>query len=198
MATDGDAVEDGLTPFERMRRKNLATNNALLRSIAATSKNVIPAKKPPKPAPKKSSRTKREPVKREAAVPTRQSSRLAGLGADTDDTKRKAEDSLEIGTNDRAVPQQKKLRLTGDLSLGDIAVEGRRWEGSSLKDLGLGLSVRGAQPGVRTFVADDDSAATSKDVKDLRERLGSLNLYDKWAVNGKSFIYSLTVCLLTP
>lgn len=75
--------------------------------------------------------------------------------------------------------RQKKARVAGELKLGDITVEGQRWDG------GLGGIFRGAQPGLRTFTEEDVKETTDKDLKELRIRMSGLKLYEKWAVNGK-------------
>jgi len=176
--------EPVMSAFERKRLENIANNNAILGSISATADKIIPKPAPPKPKPKRVSapRVKREPVHASPRVSTRQSSRLAGLDADSPAAKRKAEVEAEA---ELEKAKAKKLRVNADLSLGEIKVEGRKWEGSidgmaSLKGL------RGAQPGVRTFTEDDVDKTADKGLKDLRLRMSGLKLYEKWAVNGKS------------
>jgi hypothetical protein len=79
------------------------------------------------------------------------------------------------------------MRVSGDLNLGDIQVEGRKWE-NGLDGLAAlkGLGVRGAQPGLRTFTDEDVKETTDKGLKDLRLRMGGLKLYEKWSVQGMS------------
>lgn len=171
-----------MSAFERKRLENIANNNAILSGISTTAAKIIPKPAPPKPKRTSSSRVKREPVKREPLRPTRQSSRLAGLGADSEVLKRKLEVEAEV---EAEKAKAKKMRVSGDLNLGDIQVEGRKWEGgldglASLK----GLAVRGAQPGVRTFTDEDVKETTDKGLKDLRLRMSSLKLYEKWPVAG--------------
>lgn len=177
--------EPVISAFERKRLENIANNNAILSGISSTADKIIPTKPPPSkprsraaPAP----RVKREPVKQESVQPTRRSGRLAGIGADDETLKRKLEVEAEA-ENEKA--KAKKMRVSGDLKLGDIGVEGRKWE-NGVDGLSLlkGLSVRGAQPGVRTFTDDDVEATTDKGLKDLRLRMGALKLYEKWSVNG--------------
>ncbi|OIW26230.1 WD40 repeat-like protein [Coniochaeta ligniaria NRRL 30616] len=167
--------EETISAFERRRLENIAANNAILRDISTTAAKVIPLPKP-EPAKKRTAapRVKREPVKREPVRPTRQSSRLAGLDADAETLKRKAEVEAEAHV-DKA--RQKKARVAGELKLGDITVEGQRWDG------GLGGIFRGAQPGLRTFTEEDVKETTDKDLKELRIRMSGLKLYEKWAVN---------------
>ncbi|GAB1317097.1 DNA damage-binding protein CMR1 [Madurella fahalii] len=172
--------EPVMSAFERKRLENIANNNAILSGISTTADKIIPKPVPPKPKRTSTPRVKREPVKRESLRPTRQSSRLAGLDADSALLKRKAEIEAESEA-DKA--KAKKMRVNGDLNLGDIQVEGRKWEGgvdglASLK----GLAVRGAQPGVRTFTEDDVNGTTDKGLKELRLRMSGLKLYEKWPV----------------
>ncbi|EFY86989.1 hypothetical protein J3458_021510 [Metarhizium acridum] len=166
-----------MSAFERKRLENIAANRAILTDISVTAKKIIPDK--PKPAkaaaPKRKSRG--EQIKREPSRPTRMSSRLAGLEADNETLKRKLEVEAE---NQAEVAKAKKLRVVGDLNLGDIAVEGKKWSAGldSLKGI-----VRGAQPGVRTFTEDDIQETTDKSLKGLRLRMGGLKLYEHWLPN---------------
>ncbi|TWU72638.1 hypothetical protein ED733_000776 [Metarhizium rileyi] len=166
-----------MSAFERKRLENIAANRAILTDISVTAKKIIPDK--PKAAknaaPKRKSRG--EQVKREPARPTRMSSRLAGIEADNETLKRKLEVEAE---NQAEIAKAKKLRVEGDLNLGDVAVEGKKWSAGldSLKGL-----VRGAQPGVRTFTEDDVKETTDKNLKDLRRRMGDLKLYERWLPN---------------
>ncbi|KAK4457596.1 DNA damage-binding protein CMR1 [Cladorrhinum samala] len=176
--------EPVISAFERKRLENIANNNAILSGISSTADKIIPKNPSPrKPRSKAASapRVKREPVKQESVRPTRRSGRLAGIGADDETLKRKLEVEAEA-ENEKA--KAKKMRVSGDLKLGDIGVEGRKWE-NGVDGLSLlkGLSVRGAQPGVRTFTDDDVEATTDKGLKDLRLRMGALKLYEKWSVN---------------
>ncbi|KAK4160514.1 DNA damage-binding protein CMR1 [Cladorrhinum sp. PSN259] len=173
-----------ISAFERKRLENIANNNAILSGISNTADKIIPRKA--SPAKQKSRaparpRVKREPIQREAPQATRRSGRLAGIDASDATLKRKLEVEAEA-ENEKA--KAKKMRVSGDLNLGDITVEGRKWE-SGVDGLSLlkGLSVRGAQPGVRTFTDEDVEATTDKGLKDLRLRMGGLKLYEKWPVN---------------
>jgi len=183
--------ETPMSEFERKRLENIANNNAILSGISTTADKIIP-KPAPKPKPKPKAKRESTPrIKRETPVretrSTRQSSRLAGHDADSEVLKRKLEVELEA---EAAKAKAKKLRVSGDLKLGDIAVEGRKWENGVDGLAGLkSLSVRGAQPGVRTFTDDDVKETTNKGLKDLRLRMSGLKLYEKWAVNGRPSLY---------
>lgn len=168
-----------MSSFELRRLENLKKNQALLSESAATAKKIFTA--PRAVAKAKASTTKKrtrsEPVKREAARPTRMSSRLAGLDAPAEVKKRKFEIEQEHNAE-----KTKKLRVNGDLAIGDMVVEGKRWSDVS----GLAGLVRGAQPGVRTFTEEDVKETTDEELKSLREQIGGLNLYEKWEPNGSS------------
>ncbi|CAH0026064.1 unnamed protein product [Clonostachys rhizophaga] len=161
-----------ISAFERKRLANIEANREVLTDISKTAKKVIPDK--PAPAPKRKTR-KSEPVKREYARPTRTSSRLAGLDADNETLKRKMEVEAQ---SQAAVAKAKKMRVSGDLDLGDIAVEGKKWDNGITGIKGL---IRGAQPGVRTFTEDDVKETTDQNLKELRERMTGLKLYEHWS-----------------
>ena len=165
-----------MSAFERRRLQNIEANRAILTDISATAKKVIPDK----PKPKASApRRRSEPVKRESTRPTRVSSRLAGLEADNETLKRKlAVEAEHLADEARA----KKMRVSDDLSLGDIVVDGKKYV-SSIS--GLQSIIRGAQPGVRTFGEEDVQETTDENLKSLRKRMNGLKLYEHWAPNGK-------------
>jgi WD repeat-containing protein 76 len=170
--------------FQLQLERNKAENKAIIGQISKTSSNIIPKAKPAAPKPKRSSapRVKRETPQRESPrIATRQSSRLAGLDADSPASKRKAEVEAEVAAEQA---RAKKMRVSGDLSLGDIAVEGHKYEGG-VEGLASLKGLRGAQPGVRTFTEDDVHKTTDKGLKDLRLRMSGLKLYEKWSVSGK-------------
>ena len=174
--------EPAISAFERKRLENIANNNAILSEITTTADKIIPKPALPKPKQPSAPRTKREPVKREPLRATRQSSRLAGLDADSSVLKRKFEVEAEV---EAEKAKAKKMRVSGDLNLGDIQVDGRKWEGGldglvSLKGLGK------PQPGVRTFTDEDVKGTADKGLKDVRLRMGALKLYEKWPVQGTS------------
>ncbi|RSL59715.1 DNA damage-binding protein cmr1 [Fusarium duplospermum] len=172
------AQTDGapLNAFQRRRLENIAANQKLLNEVSAVAKKVAP-KPPPKKSTPSRTRTRQTPVKAEPTRATRKSTRLAGLGADDATLKRKYEIEAEVAAEQA---KAKKLRVNGDLSLGDIAVEGKKWESGVG---GLKGIVRGAQPGVRTFTEDDVKETTDKGLKELRLRMSDLKLYEHWAPN---------------
>ncbi|CAK7230153.1 hypothetical protein SBRCBS47491_007489 [Sporothrix bragantina] len=188
MAPSADAP--GLTAWERRRAENAKANNEILNSISKTSAKVFAAaaKNTNSTATKKkpARRVKSEPVQRDAPMPTRRSARVAGIEADPESLKRKLDGTdgvLEYGIGESA--RDKRLRISGDLSLNDMQVDGR-WQGTlkGLSELSsTGASTRpGVRPGVRTFTDEDIQETTDKELKALRQEMNSLELYDKFEV----------------
>lgn len=171
--------EAEMSAFERKRLENIAANRAILKDISTTAKKIIPDKKPIAKSSTPKRKLRAEPVKREPTRPTRTSSRLAGLEADSEDLKRRMAVDIE---HDAARSKPKKMRLNEDLALGDVVVEGKKWGGGMD---GLKGIIRGAEPGIRTFTEEDIKETTDQNLKDLRLRMGGLKLYEHWMPNGK-------------
>ncbi|KAF6806555.1 WD domain-containing protein [Colletotrichum sojae] len=172
--------EKAMSAFERRRLENIANNQTILKDLANTSKKMMPATKPAaKPARSARSATvKKEPAPATRTMPTRRSARVAGLDADNETLKRKYEVELE---DQAAKEKAKRTRVSGDLKLDDIAVEGKKWN-NGINTLGA-LLPRGAQPGVPTFTEEDVDNTSDKDLKSLRRKINGLQLYDKWIPN---------------
>lgn len=116
-------------------------------------------------------------VKKEKAAPTpsRKSSRLQGIEADSAVAKRKADEQLE---EQKEQDRIKRQRITKDVDLKDVIVGGTgaafNWD----------LGGRGAQPYVRTFDPHEEAKQTSdKDLKALRERMSGLEMYEGFEPN---------------
>lgn len=175
--------KEPMSAFEQRRLQNIATNNEILRDLSSTAAKIAkPAAPKPQPRrPKRQPVERREQPKREPAVATRASSRLKGEGP-----KRGAEDSVPASLLPPDRPA-KKARVNDDLNLGDILVEGRKFTNGVDAVTGLiSLPRLGAEPGVRTFDEEDIKETTDEDLRNLREKMNSLEMYDKWAVNGRS------------
>lgn len=176
--------KEGVSLFEQRRLQNIAANQAILKDI---SKSAVKIAKPA-PAPKPIRRTRapverRERPKREPAVATRASSRLKGQAP----VKRENDEDVPASLLPPERPA-KKARVSEDLKLGSIMVEGRKFA-DDISSLGRLLpSKMGADPGLRTFDDDDIKATTDQDLKRLREDMNKLELYNKWAVNGESLM----------
>ncbi|KAG4026578.1 hypothetical protein MFRU_039g00560 [Monilinia fructicola] len=164
-----------MSAFERRRLENIAANQAMLKDLSTTAQKIVP--KPPPKAKTSTPRKRTAPIKKETPRPTRTSSRLAGIEADSETAKRKAEVELDFA---KEVSQAKRQRVAGDLNISDIVVEGKKWK----KEEGfLSGIMRGAQPNLRTFTEDDIKETTDEGLKALRERMSGLALYEPYEPN---------------
>ena len=178
------AIKDStqVSDYEQQRQANIAKRDNLLKQLAldARSAGLGPAPKPkPQPA-KPTSHKKKTPVKKvkEEIRPTRTSSRLAGLTADSEVAKRKAEDEYA------AVQEQaraKRQRVSGDLDLSDVQVTGKGWDNS--ENFIVDVVSRGARPYERTFDDTQVKETTDKELRSLREKMSGLELYDGFEPN---------------
>jgi hypothetical protein len=165
-----------VTDYERKRQETIAKNQALLRSLAldAAEAGLAPSRSKKSASTSTSSKPKKKPapkVKQEEG-PRRTSSRLKGIVADSEVAKRKAEDESEAF---RAAERVKRMRVSGDLNVGDILVSGKSWDGTGNFLRGVGPAV----PYERTFDVDAVDVKTgSKELKELRERMSSLELWE--------------------
>lgn len=191
--------KEEMSAFERSRLANIATNQALVKDLSAAAAKIAP-KQPVGRVKTTATRKRATPVKREAPRPTRTSSRLAGVEADSETQKRKAEVEYEF-VQEQA--KAKKLRVAGDLNFSDMVVDGKKFS----KDDGfLSGIMRGAQPNVRTFTEDDVKETTDEGLKALREKMGGLELYDGYEPNRKfdagsgmpSLLLTITEIKITP
>jgi hypothetical protein len=176
-----------MSAFERKRLENIAANQAILKDLSTTAQKIAPL---PAPRPKSSApRKKTAPAKRAEVRPTRTSSRLAGLEADSETLKRKAEVEYEFA-KEQAVA--KRQRVSGDLNFKDVVVDGKNY--SKGENFLLGI-MRGAQPNVRTFTEEDVKETTDEGLKALRKKMSGLELYEPWGPNGKSISWkNKSVC----
>ncbi|KAI1007110.1 DNA damage-binding protein [Podosphaera aphanis] len=171
-------VKPEMSAFERKRLENIAANQALLKDLGTSAAKIIPV--PTSKSREKTAvpRRKERPVKKEVLRPTRTSSRLAGIEANSEIAKRKAEfDEYEQAKEQK---RSKRQRIAGELKFADMVVEGKKF---SNDDNFLSGVMRGAQPNVRTFTEADIKETTDESLKALRERMGGLQLYDKFEPN---------------
>lgn len=167
--------KEEMSAFERSRLANIATNQAIVKDLSSAAAKIAPKPmgRPKSAAPRK----KAASVKREEPRPTRTSSRLAGIEADSETQKRKAEVEYEFALEQA---KAKKQRVSGDLNFNDIVVDGKKWS----KDDGfLSGIMRGAQPNVRTFTEEDVKETTDEGLKALREKMSALDLYEGYEPN---------------
>jgi hypothetical protein len=165
-----------MSAFERKRLENIAANQAMIKDLSTTAEKMAP-KPVPKPAKPARTRKKAAPIKRETPVATRTSSRIAGLEADSETAKRKAEVEYEFA---KEQAKAKKQRVTGDLNFSDIVVDGKKFNKDENFLSGI---MRGAQPYVRTFDEDDIKETTDEGLKALREKMSGLELYEGYEPN---------------
>jgi WD40 repeat protein len=171
-----------ISDFEKQRLANIAERDALLKKLTLEAQQAGLYQKPPSKAAvngsgashKKKTLVKR--VKREEDPgPRRTSSRLAGIQADSEVAKRRADQEYEAAKEQE---RAKRQRVSGDLALGDIVVNGRL-DGTSL--LGTDAILKGVvRPYERTFGEDEIKQTTDKELKSLREQMSGLKLWDAW------------------
>ena len=174
------AVE--LSEYEKQRQANIAERDALLKQLALDAASVGLA---PKGASKSKSSGTNAPRKKavakkvkEEVLPKRTSSRLAGLTADSEVAKRKAEDEY-LAAQEAA--RAKRQRVSGDLNLSDIVVAGKQWDKS--ENFLVDVVSRGAKPYERTFGETEVKQTTDKELRALREKMSGLELYDGFEPN---------------
>ena len=170
-----------LSEYEEQRKANIAERDALLRKLALNAADAGLAPRPVKSSTKAHNPPrKKAPTKKvkEEIVPRRTSSRLAGLEADSDKAKRKAEDEYNVAQEAARVKRQ---RVSGDLDLRDIVVAGQEW---SMSAGSFELIVeRGSRPYERTFGAREVKETSDKELRRLREKLSGLELYSGFEPN---------------
>ncbi|KAI8624149.1 WD repeat-containing protein [Xylariaceae sp. FL1651] len=177
-----------LSAFEARRRENVANNAKLLKDTAEIgAKMRKAAAPPPRPAAPRKRKATEAPV-RTRVMPVRQSARLAGANAESKDSLVKLED-IPTELKDR---EPKRTRTNGDLILANLQVEGQRWSSTEA----LATFVQGAQPGVRTFTEEDIKETADEKLRNLRQDLHDLTLYEGWQPNDIKItperIYALT------
>lgn len=177
MTTEGPAE---ISEFEKQRLANIAERDALLKQLKLESQSAglfnspktpkANVQKPKKPTPKR--------VKEESSppLPRRQSSRLKGIAAESEVTKRKAEEEYEVA---KEAERAKKTRRTDSFTASDMFIAGQKLDGDSL--IGVDVITKGvAEPYVRTFGDEDIKKTTDKDLRSLREEMNGLKLWEAW------------------
>jgi hypothetical protein len=163
--------------FEKQRLANIAERDALLKKLTQeAAASGLYSKAPnggPQSGTKRAAKPKQPPAKRVKkeidVTPRRTSSRLAGVQADSEVAKEKAEKEYERA---KEVERQKRQRVTGDLNFTD---------GGSSGLIGTDIILKGvAKPYERTFDDIDVKETTDKDLKKLRQRMSSLEIWDAW------------------
>ncbi|KAI7518081.1 DNA damage-binding protein, partial [Hortaea werneckii] len=110
-------------------------------------------------------------VKKEDAGPRRTSARLQGIVADSEVARQKSEADAEAY---REQEKAKRQRVSEDINLVDAVVNGRTWNKA-----GNWLTAFGpANPGERTFTEQHIKDTSDKELRQLRERMSNLQLWE--------------------
>ncbi|KIW66817.1 hypothetical protein PV04_06111 [Phialophora macrospora] len=169
--------------FEKQRLANIAERDALLKKLTQEAQSAGLYTKPPslqngqkrtataKPKGPPAKRVKKEAVE---VAPRRTSSRLAGLQADSEVARQKAEVEYEKA---KEAQRAKWERVTGDLSFSGTGADGTGLIGTDVLLKGV------ATPYARTFNEEQIRETSDKDLKALRERMSGLQLWEEWEPN---------------
>ncbi|KAI9811012.1 MAG: hypothetical protein M1826_003341 [Phylliscum demangeonii] len=181
-----------LNDYEYQRAQNIAKNQALLRDLQLNAARAglglpAPAKSASRPKPAVSdpsdasqTRKKRAPAakKIQAEVgPRRTSSRLAGLQADSEGAKRKAEEELAAVQEAARIKRQ---RVSADLDLSAIVVAGKEWD--QARNVLVEVTRR-AQKDALPLAEPDIQTTDDQTLRALRQRMSGLRLYDGFEPN---------------
>lgn len=171
------AIQDkktaGLSEYELARQEKIAKNQALLQQLQLDAQHTgIGPRSRPKPSSSTGQKRKRPAEKKikEEVVPQRRSARVQGIVADSEVARQKLEADAEVFAEQQRTRRQ---RVSGDISLGDAVVAGN-WDrkGNWLRN------VAPANPGERTFSDQDVRETSNKELKELRERISGLQLWE--------------------
>ncbi|KAL8746403.1 MAG: hypothetical protein Q9190_001577 [Brigantiaea leucoxantha] len=170
-----------VSDYEKQRQANIAQRDQLLKQLAldAAQAGLAPSQKP-KPAKSANSHKKKPAIKKikEEIVPRRTSSRIAGIEADSEVAKRKAEDEYVAAKEAEKVKRQ---RVSGPLDLSEVVVAGKEWDKN--ENFLVDVVSRGAKPYHRTFGEEQVKETTDKELRALREKMSGLELYDGFEPN---------------
>ena len=162
--------------YEKQRQANIARNRELLKQLQldTLSASLAPQRaasaktsRPKKPATPRASKERSSSAA--SPAPRRTSSRLAGLPADSEAAKRKAD---EVGNASQALQdaeRAKRARVAGDLKF-------------EVKE-GLlgGIDTKHG----RTFTAEDVKNTGDKGLRAIREELMGLKLWERFEPSGR-------------
>lgn len=191
----GQTQTTELSDFEKQRQANIAERDALLKKLTQEAQQAGLYSKPPAKGasigtsqPQKKKAPAKRVKKDEEIQPRRTSSRLAGFTADSEVAKRKADHEYEAA---QEAARQKRMRVSGDLAVGDIVVAGKGWDQNGNGFLGVDVLTKGiAKPYERTFGEDEIKQTTDKELKALREKMSGLELWDAWEPNRACLLYA--------
>jgi len=177
MAKEEPAV---ISEVEQQRRANIAQREKLIKQLVLESRQTGLGPQPKAPSKPATSHKKKPAVKKvkQEVLPKRTSSRLAGLTADSEVAKRKAEDEY-VAVQEAQIA--KRQRFSGDLNLSDAVVAGKNWDKS--ENFLVDVISRGAEPYNRTFGETEVKETTDKELRSLREKMSNLELYEGFEPN---------------
>jgi hypothetical protein len=163
-----------VSEYERKRLETIAKNKALLKDLAldaAVSGLAPPRSRVPQGAVNGPQKRKREaPKVKEEVQPRRVSHRIRGIQADSETAKIKAEEDYQA---QQVADRAKRMRISGDLNVGDIIAPGQNWDikGNFLR------GIAPAKPYERTFDLEDVKDTTDSELRKLREQISGLSLW---------------------
>ncbi|KAG0641171.1 WD40-repeat-containing domain protein [Tuber brumale] len=160
-------MEEDSNEYERLRQENILKNKELLLQLQLDAASVGTTKRAAISSSGSASKPKNRSVKKELPnpLPTRKSSRLAGLPADSEVAKRKYEEGV---TALQEAERAKRARVAGDLSF----------------EIRQGLiDVTKSARFERTFTEENVKETTDKDLRALRQKMMGLRLYDQHLPN---------------
>lgn len=170
----GPKKNQGLSDYEQARQEKIAKNQALLQQLQLDAQQTgIGPKSKPKPSSigQKRKRQTEKVKKEEDAGPRRTSARLQGIIADSEVAQKKEAADAEAFRQEQQIKRQ---RVSEDIDLHNALVNGTNWNRA-----GNWLSTVGpANPGERTFTAQDVKDTSDKELKELRQRMSSLQLWE--------------------
>lgn len=164
--------DQNLSEYELARQEKIAKNQALLKQLQLDAQQTGVGAKP-KPAASSGQKRKKPQEKKvkEEVTPRRSSRRLQGIVADSEVARQKQEEEAEAFQEQQ---RAKRMRVSEDINLVDAVVNGRTWNraGNWLTAVGP------ANPGERTFDAQDVKETTDKELREVRERMSNLRLWE--------------------
>ncbi|ODV83705.1 hypothetical protein CANARDRAFT_9269 [[Candida] arabinofermentans NRRL YB-2248] len=176
-----------LSEFEKQRQLNISRNKELFKKLNISNvsndfhSEVRPAKRAKNTSSNSSRSQKKVQVKQEPTAPTRRSRRLAGVKLEDSDAESKLEYEEKKKENDR-IEQLKRIRLSGDLSLGDLISTSVKKEEDESVVLEK-LSKLKSNISLGDFYEDTKDRTATKEISELRTELESLELYEKFEPN---------------
>lgn len=163
-----------VSDYEQARQEKIAKNQALLQQLQLDAQQAgVGVKSKPKPSANTGQKRKRAaaPKTKEHDGPRRTSSRLQGIVADSEVARQKEEADTQAFQEQQ---KAKRQRMSDDIELHSAIVNGSNWNRA-----GNWLSTVGpANPGERTFTAQDIKETSDKELKELRQRMSNLELWE--------------------